>query len=72
MKLDSRLQRLERRAPADHPLIIIRHTLDDTGVPLTGRVVTHDGAPTADAIDARARLVAEGYNVVAGYSGRAA
>jgi hypothetical protein len=71
MKLGSRLQRLERRAPVDHSLIIIRHTLDDTGVPLSGRIVTHNGKPTADAIDARARLVAEGFDVAAGY-GRAA
>ena len=72
MKLDSRLRRLERCAPADHPLVIVRHTLAETGAPLSGRIVTYNGAPTADAIDARARLEAEGYSVVAGYDGRAA
>ena len=69
MKLDSRLRRLERRSPAEQPVIVVRHTLAETGEPLRGRVITHHGGPTAEAIDARARLVADGFDAVPGYGG---
>lgn len=68
-----RLARLEAyAAPADHPLVIIRRVRAESGAPLSGRIVTHDGAPTADAIAARAHLVAEGFTVAPGFNGRAA
>ena len=74
-KLNIRLQRLERHAAPDdrHLITIARYLAEDPTVKLMARVVSlPDFAPTADAIAARARLTAEGYDVLPGYGGRAA
>ena len=69
--LDRRVAMLERHAaPTDHGLIIVRRTRAEDGSALSARVVTHDGAPTADAIAARARLQAEGFDVAEGWGAR--
>jgi len=70
MTLDQRLERLERAAPADAPLIVITHVRAEDDTPIWACIVTHGRAPTADAIAARARLMAKGYAVAEGWGAR--
>jgi hypothetical protein len=71
MKYAARLAQLEQRAAsADAPIIIVRRTRAKDGSPLIARIVTHDGAPSPDAIAARAELEAEGFTVAEGWGAR--